>query len=76
MWMSLLPLLSKLALYFFELFLKKEEEKSALRKKIEGKLRVIEARTVDSADARRQYQSCLDELNEPEVTTPLEEKKL
>jgi len=76
MWMALLPLLSKVALYFFELFLKKEADKSELRKKIEAKLRTIESRTVDSADARRQYQSNLDELNRPEVITPVVEKPL
>lgn len=75
MWMALLPLFSKVALYFFDLFLKKEADKSALRKKIEAKLRAIDSRTVDSADARRQYQECLSELNEPEVTTPVEEKQ-
>lgn len=73
MWASFLPLIAKLLMMGLDFFVKKEADKSALRKKIEDKLRMIQASAPDSANTKMDYDKSLEELNKPE---PIEEKKL
>lgn len=61
-----LPFISKILMLGLDFFVKKEADKSALRKKIEEKLRMIQASSQDSANTKIDYNASLDKLNQPE----------
>jgi hypothetical protein len=66
MFAAFLPLIAKLLMMGLDFFVKKEADKSALRKKIEDKLRMIQASAPDSANTKVDYNSSVEELNKPE----------